>query len=93
MNSNSIAEAIMHWLKEQLKKMGLSNEGLDNIEPILYILIIAIAAFAIAEIVYRVTKFILWRIQKMREYTFLTKIVEHKVLRKQTNVLDRKSVV
>lgn len=87
MNSNSIAEAIMHWLKEQLKKMGLSNEGLDNIEPILYILIIAIAAFAIAEIVYRVTKFILWRIQKMREYTFLTKIVEHKVLRKQTNVL------
>ncbi len=82
-----IAKDIIEWIKSVLAKAGLSQSVLDAIEPVLYLLIIALVAFVVAEVAYRIAQFTLWRIQKMREYTFLTKLNEHNVLRKQTHIL------
>ena len=74
-----IAKDIIEWIKSVLAKAGLSQSVLDAIEPVLYLLIIALVAFVVAEVAYRIAQFTLWRIQKMREYTFLTKLNEHNV--------------
>lgn len=87
MDASSIAKGIMLWIKGSLERLGLPEKWLDKVEPIIYIFIIVVAAFLIAEIIYRIAQFTLWRIQKMREYTFLLKLSEHNVLRKQTSIL------
>ena len=83
MDTSSIAKEIMLWIKGFLQELGLSETLLDKVEPVIYVFIIVIAAFLVAEIIYRIAQFTLWRIQKMREYTFLIKLNEHNVLRKQ----------
>ena len=87
MDTSSIAKEIMLWIKGFLQELGLSETLLDKVEPVIYVFIIVIAAFLVAEIIYRIAQFTLWRIQKMREYTFLIKLNEHNVLRKQTSIL------
>lgn len=87
MDASSIAKGIMLWVRGLLETLGLPEKWLDKLEPIIYIAIIVAAAFLIAEIIYRIAQFTLWRIQKMREYTFLLKLNEHNVLRKQTSIL------
>lgn len=87
MNSMLVTQKIMSYIKEFFVRTGI-NEGLfDKMEPIIYIIIILVIAFITAEIIYRIATIILKRIFKIKKYTFLSKIMEYKVLRKQTAII------
>ena len=87
MNSTTISTHIMQWIKLQLTRLGASEKWLDRLEPFIYIIIIALIAFIIAEIVFRITQLMLKRFLRLRSYTFLKKLLEHNALRKQTHII------
>lgn len=82
-----ISQEVMSNVKSILSSIGFSNEMLDKAEPFLYIIIIFAIAFIVAEIIYITGVIVLKRILKIKKYTFLAKLVEHKVLHKQTEVI------
>lgn len=87
MNGTVVTQKIMSYIKGFFINIGIHEEFIDKIEPLLYILLISVIAFLTAEIIYRVGTIILKRIFKLKEYTFLSKIMEHKVLRKQVGII------
>lgn len=87
MKTTVIAKEVMSDVKSILSSIGFSNEILDKFEPFLYIIIIFAIAFIVAEIIYIIGVIVLKRILKIKKYTFLSKLAEHKVLHKQAGII------
>lgn len=74
-------------IKNSLMNLGLSENMFNTLEPIFYIVIIVLISFLIAWIAYRVSLMLLRNIMKHKEHTFLSKLMEHNVLRKLTHTI------
>ena len=86
METNIIQESMLH-IKKLLSSVGLSNELLDRTEPFLYTAIIFAIAFILAEIIYLICLMVFKRILNTKKYTFLAKLMKHKVLHKQAAII------
>lgn len=74
-------------LKTLIDKSGISDGALGKIEPLLYIIVVGVISLIVAEIAYRIAHIVINRILKHKEYTLLSKLLEHNVLRKQAYII------
>lgn len=87
MGTDNIAHYLMNAIKRLLSHTGIAPVTLDRLEPLIYITIIAAVSFIVAEIAYHVLQQVIKRIVKVRKNTFLSKIIEHNTLRRQTQII------
>lgn len=80
-------EKMMLYIKRILDYIGMPEELPEGVKIALYILFILLAAFILAEIIYRIGIFIVRRIPQMQKHTFLSKLAERSFLRKQIGII------
>lgn len=83
MDNTFFTSAIQDRLKHLLSTLGIS----EKFEPLISILITIIFSFTVAWIIYRIVRALSHRILKHKEYTFLSRLLEHNVLLKQSHII------
>ena len=87
MNVTIVSSGIMQWIKLQLAHLGTSDKWIGRAEPLIYIIIIAIVSFVVAEVVYRLAQLALKRLLRLHSYTFLKKMSEHNAIRRHSHII------
>lgn len=87
MNITIVSSGIMQWIKLQLAHLGTSDKWIGRAEPLIYIIIIAIVSFVVAEVTYRLAQLVLKRLLRLHSYTFLKKMAEHNAIRRHSHII------
>ena len=87
MNVTIVSSGIMQWIKLLLAHLGTSDKWIGRAEPLIYIIIIAIVSFVVAEVVYRLAQLALKRLLRLHSYTFLKKMSEHNAIRRHSHII------
>ena len=75
------------WVRKLLQMLGISEHRLEGWDPIISFLVIIATAFVVAEVIYRLTYFVLKRLTRHKEYKFISLLFKYKVLRKSSYLI------
>ena len=75
------------WVRKLLQMLGISEHRLEAWDPIISFLVIIATAFVVAEVIYRLTYFVLKRLTRHKEYKFISLLFKYKVLRKSSYLI------
>lgn len=77
----------VEWVKQLLAHTGASPATLEKLDTPVTLLFTVLLAFAIAEIIYRITLLVCRRLMRHKEYKFLSKLLKYGALRKQAYII------
>ncbi len=77
----------VEWVKQLLAHTGTSPATLEKLDTPVTLLFTVLLAFAIAEIIYRITLLVCRRLMRHKEYKFLSKLLKYGALRKQAYII------
>ena len=77
----------VEWVKQLLAHTGASPATLEKLDTPVTLLFTVLLAFAIAEIIYRITQLVCRRLMRHKEYKFLSKLLKYGALRKQAYII------
>ena len=77
----------VEWVKQLLAHTGASSATLEKLDTPVTLLFTVLLAFAIAEIIYRITLLVCRRLMRHKEYKFLSKLLKYGALRKQAYII------
>ena len=77
----------VEWVKQLLAHTGASPATLEKLDMPVTLLFTVLLAFAIAEIIYRITLLVCRRLMRHKEYKFLSKLLKYGALRKQAYII------
>ncbi len=87
MNKEDFTHESFNGIKGAFTKLGIPPKALEKYDTLIYIAIIIVTAFLVAEIIYRLAYLFVHHIQSRKEYTFIDKLVKHNILRKATHII------
>lgn len=87
MNTTIAYGCIGQWIRMQFAHLGTSDKWIERAEPLIYIIIIAIISFLIAEVIYRLAQLVFRRLIRRHSYVFLKKMSEHNAIRKHSHII------
>lgn len=87
MNTNEFARALLLGIKNFLTWIGIPRHMLDELDEILFLVIIVLFAFAVAAIVHFIFLRFTKRILKRKDVSILSSLIEYSVLRKITGII------
>ena len=82
-----LAQSLLHGIKKFLSWTGIPRDMLDQVEEIIFLILIVIIAFIFAVIVHAVMARFTRKILKRKNASFLHSLAKYNVLRKLTAVI------
>ena len=87
MDKNVIALTLLEWIKRFLSWIGIPRDMLDELDEILFLILIVAIAFILAAIVHSITVHVIKRILKHKEVPVLRSLVQYRVVRNLTALI------
>lgn len=87
MDSTTFTRTVSEKISSLFSFLGINKEFYEKIEPIIVLLLIVLFSFFVAWLIYIIVRTLSHRILKHKEYTFLSRLLQHNVLLKQAHVI------
>lgn len=87
MNRNEFAQTLLTWIKDFLSWLGIPRHLLNELDEIIFLIIIIAIAFAVGKAVYYLALRFTRKILKYKKINFLSSLIEYNVLRKLSAVI------
>lgn len=87
MNRNEFAQTLLTWIKDFLSWIGISRHWLNELDEIIFLIIIIAIAFAVGKAVHYLSLRFTRKILKYKKINFLSSLIEYNVLRKLSAVI------
>lgn len=87
MNRNEFAQTLLAWIKDFLSWIGIPRHLLNELDEIIFLIIIIAIAFAVGKAVHYLALRFTRKILKYKKINFLSSLIEYNVLRKLSAVI------
>lgn len=87
MNRNEFAQTLLTWIKDFLSWIGIPRHLLNEVDEIIFLIIIIAIAFAVGKAVHYLSLRFTRKILKYKKINFLSSLIEYNVLRKLSAVI------
>lgn len=87
MNRNEFAQTLLAWIKDFLSWIGIPCHLLNELDEIIFLIIIIAIAFAVGKAVHYLALRFTRKILKYKKINFLSSLIEYNVLRKLSAVI------
>lgn len=87
MSTNEFAQALLTWIKSFLSWIGIPRHMLDELDEIIFLILIITIAFAVGTAVHFLSVRFTRKILKYKKINFLSSLIEYNVLRKLSAVI------
>ena len=87
MEKENIARSLFANIKEALSRVGVPDIIVAQIDTLIYIIIILIVAFLVGWLTHIISARVIRRVQRHRQFTLLTKLVEFDVLKRLSSIV------
>lgn len=82
-----VAETLLRWIKDFLKNLGVSPNILEKLDTFIYIVVIILVSYLVAELIHFITLRFSRRILRYKKLKILNSLVEYGALRKLSYVI------
>lgn len=87
MNRNEFAQTLLTWIKDFLSWLGIPRHLLNELDEIIFLIIIIAIAFAVGKAVHYLSLRFTRKILKYKKINFLSSLIEYNALRKLSAVI------
>lgn len=87
MNRNEFAQTLLTWIKDFLSWIGIPRHLLNELDEIIFLIIIIAIAFAVGKAVHYLSLRFTRKILKYKKINFLSSLIEYNALRKLSAVI------
>lgn len=87
MKTNEFAQTLLTWIKDFLSWLGISRHILDQVDEIIFLILIIVIAFAVGTLVHYIMVRSTQKILKYKNISFLSSLIEYNALRKMSAVI------
>lgn len=87
MSTNEFAQTLLTWIKSFLSWIGIPRHMLDELDEIIFLILIIAIAFAVGTSVHFLSVRFTRKILKYKKINFLSSLIEYNVLRKLSAVI------
>lgn len=87
MKTNEFAQTLLTWIKDFLSWLGIPRHILDQVDEIIFLVLIIVIAFAVGTLVHYIMVRSTQKILKYKNISFLSSLIEYNALRKMSAVI------
>lgn len=87
MSTNEFAQTLLTWIKDFLSWIGIPRHMLNELDEIIFLILIIAIAFAVGAAVHYLTVRFTRKILKYKQFSFLSSLIEYNALRKLSAII------
>lgn len=86
-DTDKFADGLLRWIKDLLYSLGIDRHVVDQLDGVIYLVLILVIAFFIGKAVHWIVVYFINKIRKYRNITLLNILIEKKVIRKIVRII------
>lgn len=85
--TDKFADTLLRWIKDALKAVGIPDNVLNQLDAVIYIVLILLISYLVGEAVHYITLYSTRRVLKYKKVKLLSSLIEYGALRKLSYII------
>lgn len=86
-DTDKFADGLLHWIKQLLTSLGIDPHVVEQLDGLIYLVMILIIAFAVGKAVHWLVLYFITRIRKYKDLPILDVLIERKIVTKASRII------
>lgn len=86
-DTDKFADGLLSWIKQLLTSLGIDPHVVEQLDGLIYLVLILIIAFAVGKAVQRLILYFITRLRKYKDLPILDVLIERKIITKASRII------